>query len=195
LIDESEDIKRKKLENDLEICKKKLLAEPKNLNLLTEKTHLAIKLKDIEQVASTVNEASLIAPNQHVFSVLKGDLFFVLGKYKDAIISYYEASEIGLGSKDYRVWLKLARSHFLIEEYLDAATYYKEALTLCYEKAPTLRRDSEDDYLIFHEYAVTLDKLNRHHESIQLYNSSLCLQHNYRSSSYAKKRSYRKIYS
>jgi hypothetical protein len=98
LIAESEDIKKKKLENDLEMCKQKLLAEPKNLNLLKEKTYLAIELKDIEEVESTVNEASLVAPNQHGFSVLKGDLFFGLENYKDAIISYYEAIGIGLGS-------------------------------------------------------------------------------------------------
>ena len=187
LITESEEINKRKLENDLETCKTKLLSEPDNLNLLKEKTYLATELKDIEEVESTVNKASLIAPNQHSFLVLKGDLFFNLKKYKDAIISYHEAIDIGLGRKDYKVWLKLGQSYFLIENYIAAIDLYKKALTLC--------RDSPDDYLICYEYAKTLEKLNRHHESIQLYNSSLCLQSNYRVSSYERRRTYQKIYS
>ena len=186
-IAEGEEIKKKKLKNDYEICKTRLLSEPDNLNLLKERTYLATKLEDIEEVESTVNEASLIAPNQHYFLVLNGDLFFNLKEYEDAIIFYHKAIGVGLGRKDYKVWLKLGRSHFLIEDYAVSIDFYKEALILC--------RDSPDDYLICCEYAKTLEKLNRHHESIQLYNSSLCLQSNYRASSYERRRTYQKIYS
>jgi hypothetical protein len=187
LIAESEDIKKKKLENDFEICKKKLLAEPENPDLLNEMILLAIKLQKIEEVESTVDQASLIAPKQYGIWVLKGDFFFDLKLYKKAISSYCKAVEIGLGSKDYKVWLKLGRSYFWIENYTHAADLYQQALAHCH--------DSLNKYLIYHEYGVVLDKLNLHHESIKAYNVSLHLQANYRFSSYARKCSYRKIYS
>ena len=184
---ESEDINKRKLENDLETCEGRLSTEPENLDLLNEKIRLTIKLKRIEDLESTVNKASLVAPKQYGMWVLKGDLFFDLKLYEKAILSYYKAVGISLGSKDYKVWLKLGRSYFWIEKYARAVDFYQEALTHCH--------DSLDKYLIYHEYGVVLDKLNRHHESIQVYNLSLHLQANYRFSSYAKKRSYRKIYS
>jgi tetratricopeptide (TPR) repeat protein len=158
-------------------------------------------LGQIEDVEAAVASASSIAPNQHGILVLEGDLFLAAGFNEKAVISYYKALSIGLGKKDYNVWWKLARSSFLIKRYTEAADAYEKTLELyrdpldAYKKSSNLYRDPPlDDYLICHEYGITLEKLNRSRESIHLYGTSLCLQPNHRIASYNRKQVYKRIY-
>jgi tetratricopeptide (TPR) repeat protein len=201
LIAESEEIKKKKLEGELATCTKALESHPENLELWKNKINLLGELGQIEDVEIAVASASSIAPNQHGILVLEGDLFLAAGFHEKAAISYYKALTIGLGAKDYNVWWKLARSYFLINRYTEAGDAYKKTLELyrdsldAYKKSSNLYRDPPlDDYLICHEYGITLEKLNRYCESIHLYSTSLCLQPNYRIASYNRKQAYKRIY-
>jgi tetratricopeptide (TPR) repeat protein len=201
LIAESEEIKKKKLEGELATCTKALESHPENLELWKNKINLLGELGQIEDVEIAVASASSIAPNQHVLLVLEGDLLWTADSHEKAILSYVKALATGLGRKDYAVWLKLARSYFIMKKYEEAVEPYQKALELyrepidAHQQSPKFWFDSSEAYLICHEYGMTLEKLNRFHESINLYSTSLCLHPNYRIANYNRKQMYKKIYS
>ncbi|KAM3113642.1 hypothetical protein ACJ2PR_15035 [Phormidesmis sp. 146-33] len=64
----------------------------------------------------------------------------------------------------------------------------------CYKNALSLLPPSPDDYVICREYGNALGKLEQFYQDILLYQTSLCLQPNYRIANYDKKQAYKKIY-
>jgi tetratricopeptide (TPR) repeat protein len=187
LFKKSDELNRRKFEQDAENRLKEIEGEPKSVENLEEKATLLTSLRRTEEVEEAFDDASLLSPKSYSIRVLQGNLLQELGEGQKAIDAYDKALEVGLGEKDYNVWWKKAQILVKIEKYLEAVDCYKNALSLL--------PPPPDDYVISSQYGNTLKRLEYFHESIQLYSTSLCLQPNYRVSSYHRKQMYKKIYS
>jgi tetratricopeptide (TPR) repeat protein len=182
---QKDEINRRDWEKELEICIKDLERKPENLTLLKKKASLLKDLGRIDELNETHENISKLEPEKYENRVKQGDDLEELGDYRKADNAYNKALEIE--EKDYKVWWKKAIAYANAGEHIKAGGSYKNALALL--------PPSPDDYVICIQYAIILKRLEHFHESIQAYSTSLCIQPNYRVSSYHRKQMYKKIYS
>ncbi len=184
LFTKNDEVRRRDLEKELDICLKQIEKDPSNVQLRKKKASLLTDLGRIDEVDDAYEKVSSLDPENPSIRVQQGDALEQLGDHKKANAAYEKALE--LDEKDYKVWWKKARVLVKAGKNMEAGECYKNALSLL--------PPSPDNYVICREYGNALGRLEQFYESILLYQTSLCLQPNYRIANHDKKQVYKKIY-
>jgi Effector-associated domain 4/Tetratricopeptide repeat len=190
----SDEIIRRDLEKQLELCVEETEREPANITLWKKKASLLKDLGRTNETDEAYEKVASLDPKNYENRVLQGDMLESLGDHGKANTAYDKA--LKLEEEDYKIWWKKAIAQANAGEYEEAAQSYKKALALI-ARIPRLVASPEtnsDKYILCREYGSTLVKLKKTHNGIQAYRTTLWLEPNYRLASYEKKRVYRKIY-
>lgn len=188
LFTKEQEVRTRKLEEELEFWRKKIEYNPGDSALWKELAKLLEDLNRIDEMNEAYERVVSLEPKNYKNRVKQADALERLGDHEKGKSAYNQAIELGGGEKDYKVWWSKANAHSKAKEYWEANQSYKKALVL----VPPL---SPDNYVICTEYAVTLGKLKQFSESIQYYGASLFLEPNYRVARYHRNKMYKKIYS
>lgn len=183
LFTKNDEAKRRDLERELDACINQLERDSSSIQLWRKKADLLKELGRIDEANDAYEKASSLDPGDPSIRVQQGDALGQLGDHEKAIAAYDKAIEL---NGDYKIWWKKAREHVKAGEDKEAGDSYKSALSLL--------PPSPDDYVICREHGNALGKPEHFHESILLYQTSLCLQPNYRVANHDKKQMYKRIY-
>ncbi len=183
LFTKNDEAKRRDLERELDACINQLERDSSSIQLWRKKADLLKELGRIDEANDAYEKASSLDPGDPSIRVQQGDALGQLGDHEKAIAAYDKAIEL---NGDYKIWWKKAREHIKAGEDKEAGDSYKNALSLL--------PSSPDDYVICREYGNALGKPEHFYESILLYQTSLCLQPNYRVANHDKKQMYKRIY-
>lgn len=189
ILDKSNEIKRRHLEDKLRDCDQGIERSPNNVELWKKRGSLLTDLGRAEEANEAYEKASSLAPENYKIRVEQGDALEQLEKYEKAVNAYDKALE--LEQEDYKVWWKKGQALVEAEEYEEAVESYYIAVTL----AVKLEQPSPDRYIICREYASLLEKLGEYPKSIAMYKKALGFEPRYRASSYEKRQVYKKMYS
>ncbi|WP_088893320.1 CHAT domain-containing tetratricopeptide repeat protein [Leptolyngbya ohadii] len=184
LLRRDDERKRKRLEEELIDCNKKIEHDQDNVELWRKKASLLKELDRSEEAAQAYERASSLDPNNYKIRVEQGDALERFGKHEKAVNAYDKALE--LEQEDYKVWWKKGQALAEARQYSEAAKSY--------DKAVTLKPPSPDNYMICREYGCILKKLEQYQNSVNSYKKSLSFEPRYRASSYEKRQVYKKKY-
>lgn len=184
LFTKNDEAKRRDLEKELADCVRQLEQDPDSVMLWRKKADLLQELGRIDEANDAYEKASSLDPGNPSIRVQQGEALEQSGDPEKASAAYDKALE--LDEKDYKVWWKKARTLVKTGRDMEAGECYKNALSLL--------PPSPDDYVICREYGNALGKLEQFYQDVLLYQTSLCLQPNYRIANHDKKQAYKKIY-